>query len=578
MSSANNIIGNVPAYTPKSAAVNVSRVANKSRQSGKTAQGFENILSKVSENLSRKTTPGQETTVKESRNELRNNPYKTDRNVQTSQKLTTERSRENESDIDKMESQSTNGYIETDNELLSQIAAFLNQNGNDAGALQSLLNPESLGEMENIEINGTIISKDDLLSLLGGQLPQTGVDIPANLREILATDFNTMSAELNKAIIGGGLQLFNNVAGELNVPAEDIMNAMQTLGLMAMDLLNPQNMQQLVTKLSGGEQGIDLITDSDIYTSLQDLMEGAESMNSELMNEFDLSEEGLQSAIADSKEQFANLMQQNQAEGSQDNTQADQATLEEILKARENLEQSEKNKVRQLLNGEEAPGSEAFKDFVSNDKSEDVLSKALLKDNNNSQNFGNGAESSNLFNQLMNRIADAAIQTRDPEQVSYTDRAQMQDIIRQITDRITISAGPEETSMELALHPASLGNVNILLTSGKDGIVAKFTAQNQLVKEAVETQMVQLQQKFDEQGIKVTSIEVTIASHGFEQNLDQEGGRGSRNTGDEKRVKPLRRINLSEIDDEIAMEMNSDAEKIAMQMMAANGNSVDFSA
>ena len=579
MSSANNIIGNVPAYTPKSAAVNVSKVANKSRQSGKTAQGFDSILNRVTENLSRKTTPGQDTVEKKPVSEVRNNPYKTDRILQTSKKLSVERNTDKVSDAEVKEAESTKGNNGIDNEMLSQIAAFLNQNGNDVNILQGLMNPENMGEMENIEIGGNIISKDDLLSLLGGQLSQAGVDIPANLREILATDFNTMSAELNKAIIGGGLQLFNNVAGELNVPAEDIMNAMQTLGLMAMDLLNPQNMQQLVTKLSGGEQGIDLITDSDIYTSLQDLMEGAESMNSELMNEFDLSEEGLQSAIADSKEQFANMMQQNQTEGSQEDTQTDQAkaALEEILRSRENLELLDKDKVRQLLNGEEAPGSEAFKDFVSNDKTENVLSKALLKDNN-SQNFENGAESSNLFNQLINKIADAAIEQRNPEQVSYTDRAQMQDIIRQITDRITISAGPEETSMELALHPASLGNVNILLTSGKDGIVAKFTAQNQLVKEAVETQMVQLQQKFDEQGIKVTSIEVTIASHGFEQNLDQEGGRQSRNTGDEKRVKPLRRINLSEIDDEIAMEMNSDAEKIAMQMMAANGNSVDFSA
>ena len=132
--------------------------------------------------------------------------------------------------------------------------------------------------------------------------------------------------------------------------------------------------------------------------------------------------------------------------------------------------------------------------------------------------------------------------------------------------------------MELALHPASLGNVNILLTSGKDGIVAKFTAQNQIVKEAVETQMAQLQQKFDEQGIKITSIEVTIASHGFEQNLDQEGQRQSRNAEDSRKSKPLRRINLSEINDELSDQTSSEAEKIAVQMMAASGNSVDFSA
>ena len=102
----------------------------------------------------------------------------------------------------------------------------------------------------------------------------------------------------------------------------------------------------------------------------------------------------------------------------------------------------------------------------------------------------------------MNNIADAAVRAEGSDLVSYSDRAQMENIIRQITEKITISAKAEETSMELQLHPASLGNVNILLTSGKDGIVAKFTAQNVLVKEAVEAQMIQLQQKFDEQGIR----------------------------------------------------------------------------
>ena len=137
----------------------------------------------------------------------------------------------------------------------------------------------------------------------------------------------------------------------------------------------------------------------------------------------------------------------------------------------------------------------------------------------------------------------------------------------------------EETSMELSLHPASLGNVNVLLSSGKDGITAKFTAQNELVKEAVEAQLVQLQQKFEENGVKVTAIEVTIASHAFEQNLNQ-GNENSDPSESQKgsAAKPLRRINLSELEDEEPEDEMSEAEKIAVQMMAMNGNTVDFSA
>ena len=178
---------------------------------------------------------------------------------------------------------------------------------------------------------------------------------------------------------------------------------------------------------------------------------------------------------------------------------------------------------------------------------------------------------------MVNNILDAAEAVNGTETFTYADRARMEDIVRQITDKITVMTSAEETSMELQLHPASLGNVNILLTSSKDGITAKFTAQNEIVKEAVESQMTALMQKFDEQGVKVTSVEVTIASHAFEQNLQQEdNGEASRDQM-EKNKKSLRRINLAEIDEEIEEEMTQ-AEMIAAQMMAYNGNMVDFSA
>ena len=157
----------------------------------------------------------------------------------------------------------------------------------------------------------------------------------------------------------------------------------------------------------------------------------------------------------------------------------------------------------------------------------------------------------------------------------YEQRAQMENIIRQITEKITISAQEDVTQMELTLHPASLGNVNILLTHSKEGIVAKFTAQNELVKEAVESQMVMLQQKFEQNGIKVTSVEVTIASHGFEENLDK----GAKEQAQEENAKPkknLRRINLSaleEIDEDL-----DESDKLSAEMMAMSGNTVDFSA
>lgn len=371
-----------------------------------------------------------------------------------------------------------------------------------------------------------------------------------------------VNEELQEAINEAGEEIVSQIAETFDISEEEIVDAMQILGLMAVDLLDPANLTQLVTEIQGQGEVIDLITDSDIYTSLQDLMEGAESMKSGLMNEFDLSEEELQTAIEYAKQDFG-------------------AALENAA-----------DETAKSLNDQEL--SETFGKEIDADKINASVSEAITSseteerpivietDNRNSgENKGNlqgEAQSTNLFNQVMNNIADAVTEVDTSSFNSYTDRTQMEDIIRQITERITISQTQTDTSIEMQLHPASLGHVNILLTSGKDGIVAKFTAQNEIVKEAVEAQMAQLQQKFNEQGIKVTSVEVTIASHGFEQNLDQQGDRQPREASQDKKVKGLRRINLSELSDDEMAEPETEAERIAVSMMEANGSTVDFSA
>lgn len=378
---------------------------------------------------------------------------------------------------------------------------------------------------------------------------------------IQTNETGAVSAELEEAINEAGEELISQIAETFELSEDEVVGAMQVLGLMAADLLNPSNLTQLVTELSGQGERIELITDSDIYTSLQDLMEGAESMKMGLMNEFDLSEEEVQTALDELGKDFGK------------NLEEAAMLVEPEIAAKKESEIMTEGPVKAEV---KAPVSEAFADMAPDEEKPVEITVSSSKEGETKGNLQQGAESSNLFNQVMDNIADAA-ESIDSAQVSYTDRAQMEDIIRQITEKITISAKAEETSMELSLHPASLGNVNILLTSGKDGIVAKFTAQNEIVKEAVESQMLQLQQKFDEQGIKITSIEVTIASHGFEQNLDQQQERNDQRASDEKKARGLRRINLSELKDK-DVEPENEAERIAVQMMEANGNSVDYSA
>lgn len=522
MGSANNVVGALAAYMFQgTAATNVSNVVDVKTSSKTATTSFDNILNKVSNNLVQNRTTDVSQKVNQSLNEAKTTISKLDNN---------------KAGID-------------DN----VVAAQGTQNVTD--------NSTQIQDIDE-EIQDTVTVTEEIDATQG------------------------ISIELQEALTEAGNEMISNIAETFEISEEDVVNAMQVLGLMAADLLDPANITQMVVQLSGQEETIDLITDTDIYTSLQDLMEGAESMKSELMNEFELSEEGLEAAIQDYRETFKEELDTQmvpeapeEAEPTvklKENSNIAQIPVEKPAeKTAETIENIQPKTEDTKTN---APQSEVFSDKPVAEEKKAEITTEQSKQGDNKNSFANGEQSSNLFNQLVNNITNAATNNIESAQVSYTERTQMEDIIRQITEKITISAKPEETSMELTLHPASLGNVNILLTSGKDGIIAKFTAQNQIVKEAVEGQMIQLQQKFEEQGIKVTSIEVTIASHGFEQNLEQGNDRQPGEAQSDKKVKPLRRINLSELEDEEEIETVSDAERIARQMMAANGNMVDFSA
>lgn len=315
---------------------------------------------------------------------------------------------------------------------------------------------------------------------------------------------------------------------------------------------------------TSGETALDLITDSDLYTSLQDLIEDADSKGSELMKEFDLTDEEFQEAISVTHEEFSDKLK---AETTKDPENLNVPVMEE---------EPEDNNKEVVFKGQTKDTVKVtYEEDVDHDFKPIEISHETGKHNNDT-NLNKQTTPEAFFNNFIKNVTDTITTEFDVMNTEvYQQRAQMENVIRQITEKITITSKEDVTSMELSLHPASLGNVSVHLTSTKDGIVAKFMAQNEIVKEAVESQMVMLQQKFEEKGIKVTSVEVTIASHGFEQNLE-EGNHNEAQGENPKNKKNLRRINLSEIKD--IDESLEEEERLSAQMMAMNGNTVDFSA
>ena len=81
----------------------------------------------------------------------------------------------------------------------------------------------------------------------------------------------------------------------------------------------------------------------------------------------------------------------------------------------------------------------------------------------------------------------------------------------------------------------------------------------------------------NQQGLKVEAVEVTIASHEFERNLEENQKNPSQEQQEAEMGRQARRnINLNSLDD--LEGLMSEEESLVARMMSDQGNSVDLTA
>lgn len=352
--------------------------------------------------------------------------------------------------------------------------------------------------------------------------------------------------DLDRNELGDELQqAADKITGELKeklgVTDEELQEAMEVLGLSVMDLLDPQALQQLYTELSGAEDTMSLITDEELYSGLQEILEEVETLTGELKEKLGISDEEFKNAVAELKN--------NKPAAINDEKSAVKSSIE----------------------------TEASNETEESAPSIEIKDERTQKD---SQQTEDGA----LFNQGGAQEQTEQVQeTSQAETAAFAQRAQTEEITRQIVEQIRVRVTEATTSLEMELNPASLGRVGLAIESKNGVITASFTTTDEAVRAAIEGQMVQLQENLEKQGVKVEAVEVTVASHEFEENLEKgkdENEQANEESERLQRIAGRRRasINLLSEDEEEEEQELTEEEEINRDMMIRNGNSVDFQA
>jgi flagellar hook-length control protein FliK len=158
---------------------------------------------------------------------------------------------------------------------------------------------------------------------------------------------------------------------------------------------------------------------------------------------------------------------------------------------------------------------------------------------------------------------------------SFDPKVNQIDIVRQVVDQIKVINTEGLKEIEVMLNPENLGSVHITVTQKEGIITAHLTAQTEAVKKALENQMIALKENFNNQGIKIEAVEVTIQSHGFENNLN--AGNNNKDNQDNKNKNKRLNLDLDSLNDLDLDDLNMD-ELRAIDLIENGNSSVSYMA
>ncbi|MEG1595379.1 MAG: flagellar hook-length control protein FliK [Lachnospiraceae bacterium] len=445
--------------------------------------------------------------------------------------------------------------------------------------------------------------------------------------------------------LNGDIQ--NMIIENSDITMEELEQAMKDLGFNFVNLLNPTNLAQLYSNITGQESGMELLANQEFTNLLQELTVIGETFKTQTQ----LTTEQLTNLAETVKEL---LMENPQAEetpsitlseplGKEESAEQKTPVQEPVMQELEPKEpKSNENHVTQETS-EEKNLTNSVRELVQNDTktvvevntilsneqeteplqqpsitdtSKEVLrsqqpdnpviigmkmEKSVLqeggelqpqdtqtehtnqeadffaKDNKNEEKDQKGFSESNLLNRnlVLNETRTAV--NPIPEFMQKMDQSMdIRTVIDLIAEHARTQNAGTVSSFEMQLNPVNLGKMFVQIASNAGEITAKIITQNEIAKEAIESQVTQLKENLSQQGVKVTAVEVTIASHEFERSLT--GDRDKQPTGQQKEQNKHRRnLNLNQMTlDDMSGLMSE--EELAANIMLEQGNSIDITA
>lgn len=384
----------------------------------------------------------------------------------------------------------------------------------------------------------------------------------------------------------------------LGVDDAQLEAAMKELGLTYQDLMDPVNLANLVMNLTGEEDQLGLLMNADF----QELMQNVEVLSKNLLQELGMIPQEVAEVFAQLEQNAAQITEEVPQQMQEvTDTQADVLKVQQT----DDVQITEQKSQVTGLTETNAAATESVESDGNVQNVEEPVSQEVRVENDQTASQQEGQQEEAPENSMTTEDDASLLQQNDTTEKSiFTEHTFQQtvqtirtdnitaapttavpqnvvfntlDVIRQVSEFTRVMYQGDTTSMEMQLNPENLGKIYVQVTAKEGVVTAHLAVQNEIVKEALENQTIQLRENMNQQGIKVEAVEVTIASHEFERNLEQNQQGSAQDEQREQASKsPRRNISMNQLDE--LSGLMSEEEMLVAKIMRDNGNSVDFTA
>ncbi len=323
------------------------------------------------------------------------------------------------------------------------------------------------------------------------------------------------------------------------ITEEELSDVMGKMEITDMDLLNPQVISDLAVEISGAENALELLFQPEFTETLKELQTNINTVKEEVFSKLHVTEKEVVHMIETVAAKEEGILNK-------------EVKTDPALEQGKEVQKAEVENVPKVVQTEPTDSEQKEMSFQTEDQKDFKGTQQTL------------AES--VISNLEQAITEAM-----PADISEVDAEK---IVRQVITQIQVSVKADTSSFEMQLYPEHLGKISLQIAS-KDGIVtAQIATETEMAKQALESQLITLKENLNQQGVKIEAVEVVIASHEFERNLDSQANGEEENKQNGNRQH--RKIDFDIL--QASEEELTPQEAIIREMMLANGNKINYMA